>query len=65
MFRWIINRFPWLDKKEKSNNKSCQCYDKCTAAVALNHEEIGKDSGRISKVKLFIDGYSWKHINYS
>ena len=54
-----------MDKKEKSNNKSCQCYDKCTAAVALNHEEIGKDSGRISKVKLFIDGYSWKHINYS
>ena len=32
--------------------------------VALNHEEIGKQLERMSKIKPLIDKYNWKDINY-
>ena len=47
-----------LDKKQTSNNKSCRYADnKCFQYVALNHEEIGKDSERITKIKPFVNKY--------
>ena len=50
-----------LDKKQTSNNKSCRYADnKCfqyVVTVALNHEEIGKDSERITKIKPFVNKY--------
>ena len=33
---------------------------RCT--VTLNHEEIGKNSQRISKIKHFISKYNWRGI---
>ena len=41
--------------------------DKCfqsAATVAIDHEEIGANSQRIPKIKLFINKYNWKGINY-
>ena len=32
--------------------------------AALNHEQIKKDSQRISKIKPFIDKYNWKEIGF-
>ena len=29
-----------------------------------NHKEIGKDSGKITKIKAFIDKYNYEGINY-
>ena len=49
------------------NNKSKNNDDKCfqhALTVALNHEQIKIHSERISKIKLFIDQYNWKEINY-
>ena len=37
------------------NDNRCFQY---TEALALNHEEIGKDSGRITKIKPFTDKYN-------
>ena len=33
--------------------------------VALNHEEIGKHSERITKIKPFINKYNWEGIQFS
>ena len=41
--------------------------DKCfqyAATVTLNHEEIGRNSLKISKIKSFISKYNWKGINF-
>ena len=35
-----------------------------TVTVALNHEEIGKNPERITKIKSFINKYNWEGINY-
>ena len=43
------------------NDNKCFQY---TVTIALNHEEIGKKSQRISKIKLFIDKYNWEGVNY-
>ena len=55
-------------EKQRSNitnpvndDDKCFQYD---ATVALNHEEIGKNLQRISKMKPFINKYNWKGINY-
>ena len=34
------------------------------ATITLNHEEIGKNSKRISKIKHIINKCNWKGINY-
>ena len=56
----------WLkNKKAKINPKNND--DKCfqyALAVALNHEQIKKDSPRISKIKPFIDQHNWKEISF-
>ena len=37
---------------------------KYVLAVALNHEEIKEDPERITKIKPFINKYTWQGINY-
>ena len=52
----------WLKNKNaatnpKNNDDKCFQY---AVTLALNHEQIKKDPGRISNVKPFIDQYNWK-----
>ena len=63
---WTIYRFSCLDKNKKAiiilsikKIKNAQY----AVAVALNHEEIGKHSEGITKIKPFINKYSWEGIN--
>ena len=54
-----------MDKKQKSSNKFHQ--QKCfqyAVTVVLNHEEIEKDTQRITKIKPFINKYNWEGINF-
>ena len=43
------------------NDNKCFQYAR---TVALNHEEIIKYLQIVSKIKLFINKFSWKGINY-
>ena len=56
------------DKKQKVainpiNKKDNKCFQ-YAATVALNYEEIKKDSQRITKIKPFINKYNWERINF-
>ena len=56
----------WL-KNKKTKINSANDDDKWfeyASAVAINHEEIGKNWQRISKIKPFTSKYNWKWINY-
>ena len=35
------------------------------AKATFNHKEIGKKLKTISKIKLFVNKYSWNEINYT
>ena len=65
---WIIYRFSRLDKKEKTTinriNKTDNEYFQYDVTVALNHEQIQKNSQRIAKIKPFTDKYIGKGVNY-
>ena len=53
----------WI-KSKKATTSSINDNDKCsqyTAAAALNHEEIRKNS---QKIKSFINKYNWRGLNY-
>ena len=57
-----------MDKKQKSkinriNKKDNKCFQ-YAVTVALNHEEIGKYSERITKIKPFINEYNWKRKDF-
>ena len=56
----------WLkNKKTKINRKNKD--DKCfryALTVGLNHEPIGKDPQKTTKIKPFIDQGSWKKIDF-
>ena len=62
----------YIDSPDWVNNKNVTINlingdDKCfqhAATVALNHEEIGENSQRISKIKFFKNKYDWKGTNY-
>ena len=41
------------------NKKDNKCFQ-YAVTVTLNHEEIGKHSGRTTKIKPFINKYNWK-----
>ena len=49
----------WLKNKKTIDN--CFQY---ALTVALNHQNIGKNPQRISKIKPFIDQYNWKEIDF-
>ena len=55
-----------MDKKAtintiNRNDNKCFQY---AAVLALNHKGNRKDSGRITKTKLFFDKYNWEERNY-
>ena len=57
----------WMKNKKatinlKNNDDNCCQY---ALTVALNYPNIKKDPQRISKIKPFIDQYSWKEIDFS
>ena len=45
------------------NKKDNNCFQ-YTVTVALNQEEIKKDSQKITKIKSFINKYSWGEKNF-
>ena len=56
---WIKN------KKAKINSTNDdEKWFQYAAAIAINHEEIGKYRQRISNIKTFIIIYNWKWANY-
>ena len=57
--KWIKNKKATINKKNKD--------DKCihyALTVALNYEQVKEHPERISKIKPFIDKYSWKEIDF-
>ena len=47
------------------NGGQQKCLDKALAVtIMLNNEEIGKHSGKITKIKPFINKYIWEGINF-
>ena len=56
----------WLrDKKSAINpkNKDNKCFQ-YAATLTLNLDNIDKNPQRISKIKLFIENYNWKNIEF-
>ena len=56
----------WLKAKRATinpKNKNNECF-KCAITVALNHENIGRNPQRITKIKPFIDTYNWNDIKF-
>ena len=45
------------------NKKDNKCFQQAVI-VALNLEEIGKRSERITKIKPFVNRYNWEAINF-
>ena len=56
---WLKNKNATINPK--NNDDNCFQY---ALTVALNYEQIGKDPQRITKIKSFIDQYSWKEIDF-
>ena len=46
------------------NKKDNKCFQ-YAVPVALNHEEIKKNSERIAKIKPLLNKYGWEEINFS
>ena len=61
----------YIDSPDRIQNKKAtinpiddnKCFQYATS-VALNHEEMRRNSQRMSKIKLFINNYNWKGIHY-
>ena len=56
---WIKHKKATINPK----NEDDECF-KYAITLALNHERIKKDPQRISKIKLLIDQYNWKDIEF-
>ena len=56
----IKNKKATINPINKKDNKCFQY----AVTVVLNHEEIGKHSERIIKIKPFINKYSWEGISF-
>ena len=63
----------YIDSPHSIKNKKASIdpinkkYHKCfqyAVPVAINHEEIGKNSETITKVEPFINKYNWEGINF-
>ena len=57
-----------MDKNKKSttnptNKKDSRCFQ-YAMAVPLNHEETGKRSEKITKIKPFVNKYNWLGIQF-
>ena len=55
----------WIKKEPRNptNKKNNKCFQ-YTVTAALNHEELGKHSERIAKIKTLINKYNWKQIYF-
>ena len=57
----------WIKNKKATinliNKKASKCFQ-YAVTVVLNHEEIGKNPERITKIKPFINKYNWQGINF-
>ena len=58
--KWLKNKAATINPK----NEDDECF-KYALTVALNHQNIGKNPQRISKIKRFTDQYKWKGIYFS
>ena len=56
---WIKSKGVTINMKNKDN----KCFQ-YAITLALNYENIGHHSERISKLKLFINDYNWKDIEF-
>ena len=56
----IKNKKATINHINKKDNKCFQY----AVTVVLNHEEIGKHSERIIKIKPFISKYNWEGISF-
>ena len=52
---WIKNKKATINPINKNDNKCFQY----AITVALNHEEIGKHSGKITNIKPFLNKYNY------
>ena len=57
--KWLKNKKATISPK----NKDDKCFQ-YALTVALNYEQIKKNSQRISNIKPFIDKYNWKEIDF-
>ena len=57
----------WLKNKKATINPKIMisAFNILSMSFQLNYEQIKKDPQRISKIKPFIDQYSWKEIDFS
>ena len=66
MERIPIKKKKWIkDKKSTINpkNNDYKCFQ-YAVTVALNHDKVNKDLQRVSKIKPFINQYSWNDIDF-
>ena len=56
---WLKNKKPTINPKNNDNN--CFQY---ALTVALNYQNIKKDTQRILKIKPFVNQYNWKEIDF-
>ena len=57
--KWLKNKKSTINPK--NNDYKCFQY---AVTLALNLDKINKNSQRISKIKLFIEEYNWKDIDF-
>ena len=57
--KWLKNKKAIINPK--NNDDKCFQY---ALTVVLNHEQIKKDPQKITKIKPFINQYSWKEIDF-
>ena len=57
--KWLKNKKATINPK--NNDDKCFQY---ALTVALNYEQIKDHPERISNIKLFIDQYNWKEIDF-
>ena len=57
--KWLKTKGATINPKNENN----ECF-KYAITVALNHEKIGKNPQRITKIKHFINAYNWKDIKF-
>ena len=58
---WVKNKKATINPINQKDNK----YFQYAVTAMLNHEEIGKDSERITKIKTFINKHNWNRKKIS
>ena len=59
-YEWIRNKRATINPKNYYDNNCCQY----SRTVSLNHQNIENHPEEISKIKLFINKYNWKDIDF-